>query len=159
MEPLEQMCNQMEEDNKFLHPNICKYCIDLIKSNMQLTEKFNSRYVLRFNQIEDPIINNLYKYYESINPKMFLNTLQLIYWPVGEFHDWHDDTIYYDYTTITYLNDDYEGGRTIVEDVMVEPSVGKQVRFPAKTRHMVTKLTKGHRYVIIAWFNKDKKIF
>ena len=53
--------------------------------------------------------------------------MEIIKWPAGEYHDWHDDKIYYHKTTITYLNEDYEGGRTTVEDYTVEPKTGKIV--------------------------------
>ena len=78
--------------------------------------------------------------------------MELIYWPVGEYHDWHDDTIYYDKTTITYLNDNYEGGRTKVQNYEVVPKMGKIILFDSDKKHKVSPLLKGERYVILAWY-------
>jgi len=154
---LEQMYSQMEEDKNFLHPNICNYCIDLIKSNLNKSHMFGDRYVLPFHQIEDPTIKSLQEFYEKLYSDKYLKNIEIVYWPVNEYHDWHDDTKYYDYTTITYLNDGYEGGRTMVGNITIEPTIGKIVKFPANIRHCVSKLTKGNRYVIVAWFNKNGK--
>lgn len=79
--------------------------------------------------------------------------MELISWLKGGFHDWHDDTIYYKYTTITYLNDNFIGGRTELKDLIIEPEVGKFIGFDASTQHKVNKLESGSRYVILAWYN------
>lgn len=143
-----------EKDN-FLHPNICKYCIDFIKLNLNKTQKYNLRDVYKMFESDDPTIKKIIEHLQSLYKNMYLKNAELIYWPIGEKHEWHDDTIYYDHTTITYLNENYQGGRTIVEDKKIEPKTGKFISFPSKFKHCVTQLTKGHRYVMIAWFNKN----
>ena len=159
------MLDLMEEDNNFLHPNICKYCIDLIKNNLEKTKIHFKRHTYNFEQIysdhKDPTIKNLYFYYKSLYKNYYIKNIEIVYWPIGEKHSWHmdagweDEKYNYDITTITYLNEDYEGGRTIVKDKIIEPKIGKIIKFSAETSHMVTELTKGKRYVIVAWYNKN----
>jgi len=156
------MLDLTEEDN-FLHPNICKYCIDIIKNNLHKTKTFFKRKVLYIGDSLDPTIINLLDYYKSLYKNHYIKNIEIVYWPVGELHTWHIDTGYknelknYDITTITYLNENYEGGRTIVKDKTIEPKIGKIVKFSAEIPHMVTELTKGERYVIVAWYNKNGK--
>ena len=98
------------------------------------------------------------KKYQQVRPVDYLANLEIVYWPKGIFMDWHDDLIYYNHTTITNLNDDYEGGRTLVEDYEVKPSVGKLVLFGSEKMHKVTRLEKNVRYVIGAWYkNIDRR--
>ena len=67
--------------------------------------------------------------------------------------DWHDDTDYYNKTTITYLNQEYDGGRTIVGNYTVEPETGKIILFNSNIKHKVLPLIKGDRYVMLVWYN------
>ena len=157
------MLNLTEEDNSFLHPNICKYCIDYLKDNLDKTNIWQKRHRLYIGDTIDPTLKNVVNYYKPLIKNYYLINIELIYWPMGEYHDWHKDNGYknpnknYYYTTITYLNSDYEGGRTIVQDKTIEPTIGKIIKFDANIMHMVTQLTKGKRYVIVAWYNKNGK--
>jgi predicted 2-oxoglutarate/Fe(II)-dependent dioxygenase YbiX len=148
------MLDLMEEDN-FLHSNICKYCIDYIKTNMTKTKIYNKRHVLPINETSDPTLINVVNHYKNLYLNHYLNNIQIVYWPVGEKHIWHRDDLHYDKTTITYLNDNYEDGRTIVKDKIIQPKIGKIIKFDGNILHAVTQLTKGKRYVIVAWYNKN----
>jgi len=54
------------------------------------------------------------------------------------------------------LNDDYEGGemvfRTAEESEKVKPKVGEVVAFSSFISHCIRPITKGDRYVVVAWF-------
>ena len=104
-------------------------------------------------QCDKEITNHVIKKLERKDTK--INCVQIVFWPVGESHDWHDDTIYYDITTITYLNEDFEGGRTIVEDVEIKPETGKYVEFNSNKKHMVSKLISGERFVLLCWYKNE----
>lgn len=149
----------MIEIHSFLHKNLCTYLIDYIKENKNKTVAFNKRFLLPLkDHIEnDSVIKNIINLYSSIRPLDTLSNIEIVYWPPGESHIWHDDTIYYDYTTITYLNDSYIGGETVVENYTIKPETGKLTMFEASRKHKVNLLQKGDRYVIIAWFNYGKK--
>lgn len=144
----------MIEIENFLHPNICKYLIDFFHENEKESHIFNKRkkiHLMHLNN-KDPIIVNIINLYKKIKPTQVLDNIELVYWPPGESHDWHDDTIYYDFTTITYLNDNYVGGETTVEQYKTTPKTGKILLFSSSKIHKVDLLEKGKRYVIVAWY-------
>jgi len=116
-------------------------------------DKIHVQNLLNFNLT----INRLYLKYTKLYPNHKLINLEILRWPSGEHHVWHDDTLFYDKTTITYLNENYEGGKTTVEDYTVEPKTGKIILFDADKKHRVSMVTKGPRYVILAWYNKSIK--
>ena len=144
------------EIDKFLTKEICNYCINFYENNSDHWQHFNKRQKIQLQNLlnRDLEINRLYLKYMKLYPNHKLKNMEIIKWPAGEYHDWHDDKIYYHKTTITYLNEDYEGGRTTVEDYTVKPKTGKIILFDAETKHRVSMLTKGPRYVILAWYNK-----
>jgi hypothetical protein len=139
--------------NNFLSKEECKNLIEKFKSldgNFILYEK---RYLINLdNWPKEQLFIDVIKKLERKDTK--INCVQIVFWPVGESHDWHDDTIYYDITTITYLNEDYDGGRTIVEDVEIKPETGKYVEFNSNKKHMVTELISGERFVLLCWYKK-----
>ena len=102
-----------------------------------------------------PGLKNLNQYFKIYN----ISNFEILKWPVGEYHDWHTDTIYYDKTTITYLNKGYKGGRTTVDNYTVEPETGKIILFDSGIRHKVSPLIEGERYVILVWYNLINLIF
>ena len=144
------------EIDKFLPKKTCDYCIKFFEDNKKHWQSFNKRdkihvqNLLNFNVT----INRLYLKYTKLYPNHKLINLEILRWPSGEHHVWHDDTLFYDKTTITYLNENYEGGKTTVEDYTVEPRTGKIILFDADKKHKVSMVTKGPRYVILAWYNK-----
>ena len=144
------------EIDKFLPKKTCDYCIKFFEDNKKHWQSFNKRdkihvqNILNFNLT----INRLYLKYTKLYPNHKLINLEILRWPSGEHHVWHDDTLFYDKTTITYLNENYEGGKTTVEDYTVEPKTGKIILFDADKKHKVSMVTKGPRYVILAWYNK-----
>ena len=143
----------MTEIENFLNKDTCKYLIDFFNKNLDKTIKFNLRHLIRLYDIkDDQNITNLINVYKSIRPKQKLENIELIMWPEGESHEWHDDATYYKYTTITYLNEDYEGGITHVEDYKVTPKIGKIILFNSNKQHMVSQLERGIRFVILAWY-------
>ena len=145
------------EIDKFLPKKTCDYCIKFFEDNKKHWQSFNKRdkihvqNILNFNLT----INRLYLKYTKLYPNHKLINLEILRWPSGEQHVWHDDTLFYDKTTITYLNENYEGGKTTVEDYTVEPKTGKIILFDADKKHKVSMVTKGPRYVILAWYNKN----
>jgi hypothetical protein len=64
-------------------------------------------------------------------------------------------------TFVTFLNDDYEGGRLHVDvgeqyDTQAHAGVGVAAVFPSFTMHHVTPVTKGVRYVAVGWLHGPK---
>lgn len=132
-------------------------CINLINKFKSLNGNYTiygKRYLINFDQFSDePLFVDIVKKFKREDIK--IKCMQIVFWPVGESHNWHDDTIYYDITTITYLNDSYEGGRTIVENIEIEPEVGKYIEFNSSKMHMVTELISGERFVLLCWYKNN----
>ena len=135
-----------------------KECDELIKRYLEYNGKyeiFKKRYLLQLlNYPNDILFNETINKYK-IHDKQIKN-IEIICWPVGEFHDWHVDTEYYNYTTVTYLNEEYIGGRTFVKsngkDIEIEPKTGKYIGFKSGMKHKVTELLEGSRFVLICWY-------
>ncbi|MBN8649115.1 MAG: 2OG-Fe(II) oxygenase [Caulobacterales bacterium] len=101
---------------------------------------------------------------------IYPDTAQLVGWSEGMDMKPHADNIEPDggpnisshrnFSSIIYLNDDYEGGQTYFPSlgVRVAPKAGTLVLFGAGYEfvHGVTKITKGKRYIYSGWFTTDK---
>ena len=62
-----------------------------------------------------------------------------------------------DWTSVCYLNDDFEGGETLIEDKSIKPKKGTLVVFPSKKMSHGVSLVKGNRYTYIAWWEETCK--
>lgn len=98
--------------------------------------------------------------YDEANSGHFNRHTDNAYWDNGEFLFTSPRR---KLTTVTYLNDDYEGGE-IVFDTVHYPNgdifnhkipKGSMVMFPSDLRfpHEVKPVTKGQRYSIVAWYD------
>lgn len=81
---------------------------------------------------------------------------QVVEWKVGSSQAYHrdktsDKTVL---TSITYLNDDYVGGQTSIEnDIDIVPKLGRTVYFDGLHYvHGVKKIEKGVRYTLPIWY-------
>jgi hypothetical protein len=143
----------MKVINNFLTKKECEDLIEKFKSLNGNYTSYKKRYLINLNNWpKEELFVNIIKKFKKDDIK--INNLEIVFWPIGESHEWHDDTIYYDVTTVTYLNEDYDGGRTIVEDVEIKPETGKYVEFNSNKKHMVTELISGERFVLLCWYKK-----
>tara|TARA_R110000787_G_scaffold224276_1_gene332466 strand:- start:3400 stop:3846 length:447 start_codon:yes stop_codon:yes gene_type:complete len=148
----------MIEIEGFLDKNLCDYCVDFFEKNKSKTQSFHNRKLLSISPTKNSNkkIINLINKFSKLYPNHKIANFEILKWPVGEFMDWHDDTIYYDKTTITYLNEDYEGGRTTINDYTVEPKIGKIILFDSNQNHKVSTMISNNRYVLLVWYSKIK---
>jgi hypothetical protein len=86
--------------------------------------------------------------------KVFLDYADLVAWHGdGVFMEEHKDYSHQSLSSILYLNDNYEGGETMVGNKIIKPETGKVIFFTGtKIPHSVKKLTKGRRYTIPSWY-------
>ena len=60
-------------------------------------------------------------------------------------------------TSVTFINDDFQGGQGVVEGVTIDPLVGRTYYFDGqKLRHGVLNVIKGVRKVILIWYTNGK---
>jgi hypothetical protein len=83
---------------------------------------------------------------------------QIYEWPLGTFMNLHSDVAskHTVFTSILYLNDDFEGGFTEFADgTMVAPKKGRIVFYDGiHYWHKVTPITEGTRYTFASWYRR-----
>jgi hypothetical protein len=85
--------------------------------------------------------------------KAYINYAHLVRWPAPIEQPIHQDFYYHAWTSVLYLNDDFEGGCTWVEGEKIKPKKGDMILFQGRyLKHGVMPVTKGHRYTITAWY-------
>jgi hypothetical protein len=65
-----------------------------------------------------------------------------------------------DWTALVYLNDNYEGGELVFDDLdlAIKPKQGSILFFPCLTYHSVRKITKGNKYYLFFFIHTDSGI-
>ena len=95
----------------------------------------------------------------KLDKRNFINYFELVKWNTNQSQGTHQDFDYHPLTSILYLNDDFEGGETFVEDKIIKPKKGLMISFEGdKLKHGVKKITKGTRYTIPCWYKRKKKL-
>ncbi|MEK7660656.1 MAG: 2OG-Fe(II) oxygenase [Pseudomonadota bacterium] len=105
----------------------------------------------------------------AVGEPVYSDCSQLVRWHAGLEMKPHADNLKSDgspnatshrtYSSILYLNDDYEGGHTYYPGlgVRIAPKAGSLLLFGAGYEHVhgVTKITSGLRYTYSGWFTDD----
>jgi len=95
---------------------------------------------------------------ELLPEKITVDWCEVVAWPQGSSQAVHHDTASLEtvFTSITYLNSDYRGGRTfIVDDIEVVPKVGRTVAFDGNHYlHGVTEVAGNFRYTLAIWYKR-----
>jgi predicted 2-oxoglutarate/Fe(II)-dependent dioxygenase YbiX len=172
----------------FLNKEQCQILIDAYENNYQrLGEKtgvqfWDGRYIQFHDIIESETraasimqqirhIASMYIMNEFVcEAPIYPDTAQIVRWEAGMEMKPHADNMmpdgspnyssHRDFTSIIYLNDDFEGGHTFFpsQNARVAPKAGSLVLFGAGYEfvHGVTKVTAGKRYIYSGWFSYDK---
>lgn len=98
-------------------------------------------------------IENIAKKYFDLN---VIDWCQIVRWPCDSWQNYHIDrasektTL----TSITYLNENFDGGCTIMHDgTKVKPKTGRTIIFDGnKYIHGVDPILKGERYTLPIWY-------
>ena len=144
--------------------NECETLIEIYHKNESFCHTHNGTFPLDLRNCQNnldllyPLIENLlYKVY-SINPYIILEWIEIVKWPQGTFQSLHIDNTSSDtiFTSITYLNDDFEGGNTHIDDgTTIGIKSARTVMFNGmRYLHGVTEINKGTRYTVAAWYKK-----
>ena len=132
-------------DIHFLH----LYNIEMDLSDEQFCNKICERINKRINQIT--------------NKKYFMEAVNLSFWPENSKQNFHIDKarMQTDYTSITYLNQNFQGGKTLVfEDanhmMTCTPKTGRLLCYDGKKHyHGVTPIESQNRYTLNIWYSLD----
>ena len=119
------------------------------------------------------IITNLVK--KSFNVDVFPNVTTLVMWKEGKSMSIHKDNGYENdksilhmrkYTTVMYINDDFEGGETVVLkensneiEYISKPQISSVLIFRSDESclHGVKKIEKGERLTLSMWFATEEQ--
>ena len=90
----------------------------------------------------------------------YIELAEIVKWPTGSHQAPHTDVSRESttYTSVTYLNDDFQGGETdfTTENFSVKPKVGRTILFDGKKfEHGVKKITSGRRYTLVIWYSSN----
>ena len=135
----------------------CNFAIDFYKNLEHEAEKFRDVYPLQILENEmSNIQTKLSKISKEFNAQ--IDWIQIVKWPIGSYQNLHFD-LDSDETTlssITYLNDNFGGGRTYFEDgTTFIPKKGRGIFFDGQYyKHGVSKVENNIRYVVATWYKK-----
>ncbi len=148
------------QENNFLTKQECNFLIKFHNDNYSVLG--NPHYETQVLNLTNHIINyDFIKYFyakiayhiQNVNKNLFINYFEIVKWFENDFMDKHYDFDYHTYTSVIYLNDDFKGGETFVNDLKIIPEIGKIVTFQGSLNiHGVLKITKGNRYTLPIWY-------
>ena len=143
------MFNIIFKLDNFLSAQDCNYFIKHFNNNIDHTTPFRDRIVLKYKN--DQIIEKLNSMITFFNFKN-IDNMEIVKWPEGSVLAPHyDDGDFL--TFIIILNDDFEGGESVIENIEIKPKLGDLIIFSnGLYLHEVKKITKGERFVLIAWY-------
>lgn len=144
----------------------CNELIMLYEQNIECCHQHNGTYPLNinnarvaFDRIEsliDKVLNRVY----NINKDVELEWIEIVKWPTGTLQPLHLDTASDEtvFTSITYLNDEFDGGNTHMEDgTNIGIVTARTIAFDGmKYTHGVKEVTNGIRFTVAAWYRKRK---
>ena len=104
------------------------------------------------------IISDINLYIKKIDKNAFIDYCQIVEWPTNSSKNFHYDRAHQPYTSIIYLNDDFNGGETVIkmnEDYFgIIPKKGSITTFNGnKFEHCVKEVENGVRYTLPIWYN------
>lgn len=83
---------------------------------------------------------------------------EIVRWPNESYMGSHKDLSKQEtiFTSITYLNEEYDGGYTyLVNDMYFQPKIGRTVFFDGQYyEHGVSQIMKGERFTLPIWYKK-----
>lgn len=161
------MKDKFVEINDFISDEECDRFIQYHKEQFNLNKHYcvmhrTTKVIQCMDILGNPVIKKMYKklnnFVQEINPDLIVNYFQIVRWPTGESQSNHIDFDHHFYTSILYLNNDFEGGITRVNDVLFKPKKRTLISFEGnKINHEVLKITKGERYTIPCWYIINEK--
>ena len=134
----------------------CEYLIDFYKENGSTHNWLNYSVMSISPPGNERIREILSKVIEILNLQVEIDWCEIAKRPPGSGHPEHvddvkDETIF---TSVTYLNDNFTGGKTyIVDDIIVSPKKGRTLYFDGSNhKHGVSEVSGCDRYTLAVWY-------
>ena len=107
------------------------------------------------------VINSVTDLCKTFESEIVLDYVGVVRWPIGTYMKPHVDDNNDNkpdiFAAMLYLNDDFEGGSTMFENIEVKPESGKLVIFSnSQHLHYVSKVDKSERFVLSFWYKYPK---
>ena len=138
----------LRQDN-FISAHKCQALVERFKIKSHFSKKFRDTIVLGFR--DDDVLKHIIETF-TFYPFKNIDNMEIVKWPTGSkmtLHRDEGDT----FSWIIYLNDDFEGGETVIDGIKIQPKIGRLVLFSnGFYEHEVKEITKGTRYTLIAWY-------
>jgi prolyl 4-hydroxylase len=118
--------------------------VPLRKKIKSVIYKVTQQAYIQYQEFIFPEFCDIVKWYPEMNMKIHVD-------------NGHPDVIMRHYTSICYLNDDYDGGETFLpkHNYSCIPKKGKVVIFPSYYPHGVNLIKNNPRYTLAMWFTKN----
>ena len=136
--------------DNFLNLKECNYVIKDFSDNFKHTKIHRNTRILRvmYKPVCDKL-NSLFKFYDFSNPY----NMEIVLWDKKSKMDLHLDKVGNKFAFIIYLNDDYGGGETIIDNIKIKPKTGRIVLFSnGFYLHKVNEIKNKKRYTLIGWY-------
>jgi len=131
----------------------CRY-FDKVGFYHRDTKVINFEYIIQ-ESIANGVRSKIDNYINTLDKNVYIGLCELVEWPIDSYQVEHCDFDDNPLTSIIYLNDDFDGGRTVIENHIVIPKVGKIVTFAGnRLKHKVTTVFRNHRFTIPIWYKK-----
>ena len=148
-------------EKNFMSNEHCKHLIKLYNNNLKNTYSYDfnktkplNLFKFLFNDdVIMEVINKIEKKYFDLYGANNIDLMELVRWPVSSKMPTHKDKPGDKFAFIIYLNDDYTGGETIInESIIVKPEVGMLLTFAGyKFNHGVNEVKNNERYTLVGW--------
>ena len=132
---------------------------ETLANNFKYKDKYGRTYWTMTPHDKEDFIYMLDKVFDKVpdHPDFeFISYMQVIEYPMDTMCNQHKDTgdMYDTATAILVLDDDFEGGKFSVDDIVIDAKQGDLVMFnhSTTTYHGVSPVTKGVRTVLALWF-------
>ena len=135
--------------DNFINQQQCKNLINHFNNSLNNTKKYRDTITLSHRDFY--IFHKLQTFF---NFQDFSNTdnMEIVLWNVGSKMDLHTDKGD-KLSFIIYLNDDYIGGETTIDDITIKPKIGRLVLFNnGYYLHKVNEIKTNKRYTLIGWY-------
>ena len=114
-----------------------------------LSKEECNKLIEKFKQSKDSVL----KYRNTFTLKIKPDNCEIVMWPVDSYMKIHIDNGD-KFSFFLYLNDDFEGGETVVEDITVKPKQGRIIIFSNGVMyHEVKQIKKNNRFMLAGWYN------
>ena len=144
-----------KEYKNFFSLEKCNALINKFKKNVQRHEMHRDTMFLRLRDASPRLLDTLQKDFNII-----LYYGQIVHWPNGSSMKLHYDGVHdsgkeNDFTAICYLNNNFKGGRTVVQNKIINPEIGKIVVFNSREMAHGVEEVIGDRFTYISWWKKQ----